>query len=166
VRNILRADTGLVEPIGFDVNELHGSYWRNPALPNFSAVYPSQAWVGYDGGRARLLAIEAYDSYSASRLALFPENNAAAELVQQPCTRGSTFHGLCPIVGDALLITDMREHTILRPFRQDYTADDIAFFASMLVTPHDVIECERYPWIFFREEPREIDIIATKLRWS
>jgi hypothetical protein len=89
IRNIIRADGGEVETIGFDVNELHGSNWKNPALANFTAAWPSEAWVGYNGGRARLIATQPYSLTPTEKLMGFPVNEVAAALLKQPCTKGS-----------------------------------------------------------------------------
>jgi hypothetical protein len=166
VRHIIRASTGAIERIGLNVDELHGPYRGDPTLSNFRTVWQCEAWVGYNGGRARLIGTQVYPCIPPERLADFPVNHAATELIRQASTKGCTFYPTCEIVGDAVLVTDHREHCVLQPKRRDFTADDLAFFGSMLATPHSHIFRWGHYCILFHEEPRELDIIAMKLRWS
>jgi hypothetical protein len=93
-------------------------------------------------------------------------NDAATELLRQPRTKASTLDDEPPDVGDAVLVTDHREHCSMQPTRGDYTSDDLEFFATMLTTPHSVIIRGNPSLILFHEEPNEIDIIGLTLSWS
>ena len=170
IRNIIHASTGGVQRVGFDINELHGSLWRNPQLLNFCpAAQFATGWVGYGGARAFLSATQGRAEWEGHPLDLsshFPVNALATELLNQPCTKNASFSDKVPILGDAVLTTDHRQHWILRPYRREYSEDELSFFASMIATPHDLMTSTWRPSIFFHEEPREIDIIAMKLKWS
>lgn len=166
LRHIIRANTGLVEAIGLNVDALHGSVHDDPALPHFKSVWPREAWVDFDGGRARLMGAQAHPWTDPSRLRDCPANSVATALMKQSSTKGSSFYADQEVLGDAVLVTDHREHCLLQPNCRNCTRDDLKFFGSMLSTPSSFVERWGRSSILFHEEPRELDIIAIKLRWS
>ncbi len=166
IRNIIRASTGLIEPIGLNIDALHGSYRDDPTLIHFRIRWPSEAWVGFNGGRARLVGVQPYSEAKLGPLSDSPVNTIATNLLRQESTKGSSFYSDQEVRGDAVLLTDHREHCVLQPSSRNCTPDDLSFFGSMLSTPNSIVERWGRSSILFHEEPREHDIIAMKLRWS
>ncbi|WP_139219005.1 hypothetical protein [Bosea sp. CRIB-10] len=166
VRHVIRANTGLIEAIGLNVDALHGSVRDDPTFEHFKFVWPREAWVEFNGGRARLTGVQAHSWIDPSRLRDVPVNRGATELVRKSSTKGNTFDADADVLGDAILVTDHREHCVLQPSCRNCTPDDLSFFGSMLSTPNSLLERWGRSYILFHEEPREHDIIAIKLRWS
>ncbi len=161
IRNIVKATTGAIIPVGFDIVALNGP---STPIPGFNPYGLSKAWVDYNGGRACLKAAQPH-SWLAKALAGLPANQAATALLNHPDTKGSDFDERLPILGDALLISDTREHCILQPRTQPYQLIDMQIFSPMLRTPHDIVPCSWKPWIFFHKEPCASDIFAMNMRW-
>lgn len=168
IYNIIRAETGAVEPQGYDLWQLAGTFERPSSfdLP----VYMCNAWVGYSSGRAKITAAtgvrygrQLADSYESG----CHVNELAGSLIRQPDTRGASWipkEGW--FYGDAVLVTDVRRHWSLERWRAD--ADEIEAFNEMLCTPRTLVlrGAHHPPSIFFHEEPNEFDLMFTKLRWG
>lgn len=170
IRNIIRAATDTVEQVGFNLADLYGAVWREPALPNFcpAAVLVS-GWVGYNNGRAHITATQGRDGWHGHVLDVsshFGVNKIATDLLRQDCTKGACFNKTVPFYGDAVLVTDIRAHWIFRTSSPDVTAEDVELFNDMLVSPRDLLRARwGGAWIFFHEEPCQTDLVALKLRW-
>ncbi len=171
IRNIVRAATASVEPVGFNLHDLHGSCTRD--LQNFyPGVCYASGWVGYNGGRAEILATQGRKGYEGHLLDVsrhYPVNDLATNLLSQPCTRNGRYDPDVPVYGDALLITDRRMHWVFRTWKREASPEEVEMFNNdMLVSPRDLIAGHggMNPWIFFHQEPCEQDIVALMLRWS
>jgi hypothetical protein len=168
IRNIIRAETGEIEPVGFSHYWFHDTWER---LPNFHPNVPRQtAWVSYNQQRAEITVTcgnkEWYGTpYDLS--AIFPVNTLADRLLRQPDT--SRISSLDPGVscyGSAILVTDNKFHYTFSNWKAD--AEDIELFDAMLSTPREVLRwsANLNPMIFFHEEPNYIDLVALKMRWA
>jgi hypothetical protein len=171
IRNIIRAESGKLEPVGLNHHYFNAGWER---LPNFHPNAPRlTGWVGYNKGRAEITATYGHKSdtrwyktpYDLS--SIFAPNVAATELLRQPCTKCGIGVGPDMICyGDAILVTDARMHWVFA--NRNVNAEEIEVFDAMLSTPREILR----PWkgsnpvIFFHEEPNYIDLVALKMRWA
>ncbi|MGH1591137.1 hypothetical protein ACRBEV_25640 [Methylobacterium phyllosphaerae] len=168
ISHIIRAATGRVEEQGFDLYEFNSERERplnfHPNAPKCSA------WVSYGSGRARLTATYGNNRWLGTPYdlsSIFPENCLADQLLRQPDTRDKTGVPLGEkFYGDALLVTDIRQHWILS--RRQAEEGEVEFFNESLSTPRTLCRgWNKYtPRIFFHEEPNEDDLIFMKLRFG
>jgi hypothetical protein len=168
LRHIIRADSGAVEYLGFDVPELYRD--NAPPMPNFHPGVPHVAGrVTYNKGRAQISATTGRKGYEGHFLDIskyFPVNELATALLRQPCTKDAWFDAAVPMYGDAILVTDRRAHWVLNPYRVKPTAEDLELCDQLLRSPRTLIQSPYGPGrIFFHEEPCQHDLVALKLRW-
>lgn len=168
LRNIIRATTGAIDPFGHDVKGIHDFIQTEPSLNNFRHnTWRVKAFVGYNGGRAEIIATTECPVYYESSNCLnrqFPVNGKAMRLLGQPCTRGHEFDPNRLISGDAILITDRRLHWVLG--QRQASDDEIIDLDAQLTTPRRLYKRYRTTEIVFLEEPNQRDIFAIKLLWQ
>jgi hypothetical protein len=168
LRNIIRATSGAVEPFGYDIGCVYDFIHKEASLSNFRKhARRAHGLVGYNGGRAEILAMTNYRDWHEVRDVLsadFPVNSLATSLLQQPCTKRARFDPKIPMYGDAVLITDRRYHWVFS--KNQATEDEILAFDALLTTPRTLHKRWNHTSIVFHTEPNQADIFSIKMAWQ
>lgn len=170
IRNIVNAERQIVINHGLDVPNIDGKTVR-PL--NFHPYYPIRSnYVIHEGASAFLSATPGHiDCFGqpGDPSSLFAPNPLADELFKVSKPGNDTYVGsMGRIFGDAVLITDTRQHWVVCPRRltAPTQADDLA---ASLTTPH-LRSKSRWgtgiPDIVFLEEPCADDLIQLTMMFG
>jgi hypothetical protein len=152
-------------------------YTTQSWLREYDRLYsPMYAWVGFQGGRAKMFAAVPRLHGPAVGPALDPQplNPAATSLLRAndaklQDSRGSYDHrDWRRVFGPAYLIAENKLRWVFQlPHSSTITAQDITDFAAGLRTPHTVVRAGKgLPWLVLDRKPDEADFLLAKMRWS
>jgi len=174
IRNIIKAGQDTIVSLGLDIPNAEGFLQRPD---NFHPYYPIRsAYVTHEKGSAFLSATPGHIRCAGcpgDPSTLFSPNQIADTLFQQSKPGNDTYVGsMGNIYGDALLITDVRQHWIVanRCLVDQSEANDLC---SQLITPYVVSQRYHVPSgsfsikpIVFVQEPCEEDLIYLAMKFS
>lgn len=154
LRHIIRAKTGKIEDIGFDIG-------YRPFLENFHPNIPTHSsWVDYLGRRALITVTigcnrKEWENTPCDLSGHFSPNKTASQLLSQQTTLFQCgVRNDEEVYGDAVLVSDTRQHLWIK---DPILAHNVTNF---MLTPHTLYTGEYFDKhiMFFHEEPNEVDL--------